>query len=108
VGRRTTELSSALGYSFIISLAIMKKVGKKTDWQEIVRRNPDVIIINDYGTLSAQEKIQMFVNNPALAEVEAIKKHRFVTFPFNDMNEGIRSGNAVQLLAKAFYPQLFQ
>jgi iron complex transport system substrate-binding protein len=86
----------------------LEKSWEKTDWQEIVRRNPDVIIINDYGTLSAQEKIQMFVNNPALAEVEAIKKHRFVTFPFNDMNEGIRSGNAVQLLAKAFYPQLFQ
>lgn len=86
----------------------LEKSWEKTDWQEIVRRNPDVIVINDYGMMSAQEKIQMLISNPALAEVDAIKKQRFVIFPFNDTNEGIRSGKAIQFLAKAFYPQLFQ
>lgn len=85
----------------------LEKSWEKTNWQEIVRRNPDVIVINDHATQSAQETIQMLVRNPALAEVEAIKKQRFVIFPFNDTNEGIRSGKTVQWLAKAFYPQLF-
>lgn len=85
----------------------LEKSWEKTNWQEIVRRNPDVIVINDHATQSAQETIQMLVTNPALAEVEAIKKQRFVIFPFNDTNEGIRSGKTVQWLAKAFYPQLF-
>lgn len=85
-----------------------EKSWEKTDWQEIVRRNPEVIVINDYGMMSAQEKIQMLIRNPALAEVDAIKKQRFVIFPFNDTNEGIRCGKTVQFLAKAFYPQLFQ
>lgn len=86
----------------------LEKSWEKTDWQEIIRRNPEVIVINEHAASSAQETIQMLVKNPALSEVEAIKKRRFVIFSFNDMNGGIRSGKTVQWLAKAFYPQLFQ
>ncbi|EIW19102.1 iron complex transport system substrate-binding protein [Pelosinus fermentans] len=86
----------------------LEKSWGKTDWQEIIRRNPEVIVINEHAASSAQETIQMLVKNPALSEVEAIKKRRFVIFSFNDMNGGIRSGKTVQWLAKAFYPQLFQ
>ncbi|SFM10451.1 iron complex transport system substrate-binding protein [Pelosinus propionicus DSM 13327] len=86
----------------------LEKSWEKTDWQEIIRRNPEVIVVNEYAGTSAQETIQMLVKNPALSEVGAIKKQRFVIFSFNDMNGGIRSGKTVQWLAKAFYPQLFQ
>lgn len=86
----------------------LEKSWEKTDWQDIIRRNPEVIVINEHAASSTQETIQMLVKNPALSEVEAIKKRRFVIFSFTDMNGGIRSGKTVQWLAKAFYPQLFQ
>ncbi len=86
----------------------LEKSWEKTDWQEIIRRNPEVIVINEHAASSTQETIQMLVKNPALSEVEAIKKRRFIIFSSNDMNGGIRSGKTVQWLAKAFYPQLFQ
>lgn len=86
----------------------VEKSWAEVSWEELVKRNPDVIVINDYDTPTAQEKIDALVKNPALQSVTAIKNKRFVALPLSDAFEGIRNVRAVQTLAKGFYPETFK
>jgi iron complex transport system substrate-binding protein len=76
-------------------------------WEEAVARAPDVIVINDYGQVSAEDKIAMIKSNPAMSSVPAVQNDRFVVLPLPSAFEGVRNPEAVRTLAKGFYPDLF-
>lgn len=42
-------------------------------WEAVVEADPDIIVINDYGETTADEKIQSLKDNEALSDVTAIK-----------------------------------
>ena len=48
-------------------------------WEEVVERAPEVIVINDYGSTSLEEKIEELKENPALADVPAIRDGRITS-----------------------------
>ncbi len=77
-------------------------------WEEIVDVNPDIIVINDYGDTPAADKIKFLKENPALADVKAVKDDRFVVLPLPSVFTGIRNGDAIMYLAESFYPELFK
>lgn len=77
-------------------------------WEEVVARAPDVIVINDYGNVTAEEKIAQLKANPALSSVPAIQNEHFVILPLPSAFEGVRNPTAVRLLAEGFYPDLFK
>ncbi len=77
-------------------------------WEEIVEANPDIIVINDYGNTTADEKIKFLKENPALSDVKAVKNDRFVVLPLPSVFTGIRNGDAIIYLAESFYPELFK
>jgi len=72
-----------------------------------VERNPEVIVVIDYGSQSAEDKIQFLKNDPALKETDAVKNERFVILPLSAASEGIRAAEAIEILAKGFYPENF-
>jgi len=76
-------------------------------YEEIINRNPDVIVINEYNNITGQSKIDQLLANPALADVTAIKKHHFVIVTLNEVYEGVRNAQTVEKLARGFYPELF-
>ncbi len=76
-------------------------------WEQIVSRNPQVILIVDYGSPDAEEKKNFLLNHYALQGVEAIRNKRFVVLPYAAATPGIRNADAIVELAKAFYPELF-
>ncbi|MDM5233517.1 ABC transporter substrate-binding protein [Lysinibacillus pakistanensis] len=75
--------------------------------EDAVARNPEVIVVIDYGETSAEEKINFLKNDPALKETEAVKNERFVILPLSAASEGVRAADAIQILAKGFYPDNF-
>jgi len=77
-------------------------------WEEAVARDPDVIVINDYGNISAAEKIDFLLNNPALSSLPAIQNERLIVLPLPSVFEGVRNPDAVELLARGFYPDRFE
>lgn len=77
-------------------------------WEEAVARDPDVIVINDYGDISAAEKIDFLLNNPALSSLPAIQNERLIVLPLPSVFEGVRNPDAVELLARGFYPDRFE
>ena len=77
------------------------------NWEEIMKRNPDVIVVHEYRGISAASKIAMLKKNPVLQEVSASKNNRFVTVNLDEIYEGVRNAETVEKLAKGFYPEKF-
>ena len=79
----------------------------RTSWETVVERNPEVIVIVDYGNESAAEKISFLNNHPALAQVNAIVNRRFVIISYAEATPGVRNIDATRRMAKAFHTQRF-
>ena len=77
----------------------------RVNWETVVERNPQVIVIVDYSEISAAQKQQFLLDNPALQSVDAIKHQRFIVIPYVQATPGIDNVLAVETLAKGFHGQ---
>ena len=60
-------------------------------WEEVVAQNPEVIIIVNYGSVTAEQKRAFMMSNPAFANIEAVKNDRFVTLEYVEATPGPRN-----------------
>lgn len=77
----------------------------RINWETVVERNPEVIVIVDYSEVSAEQKQHFLKNNPALQSVAAIRNKRFIVIPYVQATPGIDNVVAIKTLAKGFHPQ---
>lgn len=70
-------------------------------WEPVIERNPDVIAIVDYGSVTAEEKADFMRNNPAFKDIPAVKNDRFVVLPYVEATPGPRNIGAIKTLAAA-------
>lgn len=75
--------------------------------EEVLHRQPDVILIHDYDTPSLEEKIKEIKADPALSQLECVKQERFVSIPLESVLPGDRMAYTIEHLAKGFYPAVF-
>lgn len=75
----------------------------RVNWETVVERNPQVIVIVDYSEITAEQKIEFLLNNKALQSVDAIKNQRFIVIPYVQATPGIDNVLAVEALAKGFH-----
>ncbi|MBE1291769.1 MAG: ABC transporter substrate-binding protein [Rhodobacteraceae bacterium] len=80
----------------------LEKSWAKVGWEPVVERNPEVIVIVNYGNVTAEEKRAFMMSNPAFAEMDAVKNDRFVTLEYVEATPGPRNIAAVKTLAEAF------
>lgn len=71
----------------------------RVDWETVIDRNPEAVVIVDYGAVSAEEKIQFLRENPAFAHVPAIRDNRFLVLTYDEMTPGTRNVGATERLA---------
>ncbi|WP_147106201.1 ABC transporter substrate-binding protein [Tateyamaria sp. syn59] len=72
-------------------------------WEEVVERNPEVIVIVNYGEVTAEQKRDFMMSNPAFADLDAVKNDRFVTLEYVEATPGPRNIKAIKTLADAFW-----
>ena len=72
-------------------------------WEEVIDRNPEVIVIVNYGNVTAEQKREFMMTNPAFAEIDAVKNDRFVTLEYVEATPGPRNIKAVKKLVKSFW-----
>ena len=102
--------------SLIISLAGGKNIFDDIDskqwvtvtYEEALARKPDVILIHDYDSPGVDEKLAEIKANPTLAKLDCVKNERFATITLESVLPGDRIAYAVETLAKAFYPDVFE
>lgn len=71
-------------------------------WEAVIERNPQVIIIVNYGEVTAAQKRDYLMSNPAFADIDAVKNDRFVVLEYVEATPGPRNIQAVKTLAAAF------
>lgn len=76
-------------------------------WESVVERNPQLIVIVDYGPRSWQQKRDFLLAHPALQEVEAIRRQRFVVLSYEAVTPSVSNAEAIERLASALHPALF-
>ena len=72
-------------------------------WEEVVERDPQVVVIVNYGDVTAEQKRDYMMSNPAFKNIAAVKNDRFVTLEYVEATPGPRNIQAVQSLADAFW-----
>jgi iron complex transport system substrate-binding protein len=72
-------------------------------WEEVVERNPEVIVIVNYGEVTAEQKREFMMSNPAFADLDAVRNDRFVTLEYVEATPGPRNIQAIKTLADAFW-----
>ena len=77
----------------------------RINWETVVERNPEVIVIADYSEVTAEQKQRFLETNPALQSVDAIRNKRFIVIPYVQATPGIDNVLAIETLAKGFHPQ---
>ncbi|WP_429807367.1 ABC transporter substrate-binding protein [Ensifer sp. B1-9] len=85
---------------------IMDDVDKswvEVSWEPVIDRNPEVVVIVNYGEVKAEDKIAFMKNNPAFANVDAVRNDRFVVLDYVEATPGPRNVDAIARLAKAFH-----
>jgi len=74
-------------------------------WESVIDRAPEMIVIVNYGEVTAQQKINFMRSNPAFKDIPAVKNNRFVVLEYVEATPGPRNINAIKQLANAFRAQ---
>ncbi|MFD9356635.1 ABC transporter substrate-binding protein [Streptomyces sp. NPDC060031] len=86
------------------AFADLKDTFGDVSWEKVIERRPEVVLIYDYGGTTVEAKKQRLLNDPALAQVPAIKNQRFVVLPLSSAVLGVRVADAVESLARQLHP----
>lgn len=81
----------------------VEKSWAEVPWEPVIDKNPEVIVIVDYGEVTAAQKIAFLKNNPAFKNIDAVKNDRFVVLPYVEATPGPRNIDAIATLANAFH-----
>ena len=103
-GIPTAMIEAAGGMNIVDDV---EKSWTKISWEPVIERNPEVVIIVNYGDVTAEQKIAFMKNNPAFKNIDAVKNDRFVVLQYVEATPGPRNVKAIERLARAFHPKAF-
>jgi iron complex transport system substrate-binding protein len=81
----------------------LEKSWAEIAWEPVVERNPEIIVIVNYGDVTADQKIAFLKGNPAFASMDAVRNDRFVVLDYVEATPGPRNIKAVEKLVAGFW-----
>ncbi|MFI5807746.1 ABC transporter substrate-binding protein [Streptomyces sp. NPDC051561] len=87
-------------------MADVPKSFTDASWEQVVTRNPEVIMIIDYGSTTVEQKKKRLLDDPVLKDVPAIRNKRFAVMPLSELVVGVRAPAAIERLALQLHPEL--
>lgn len=79
----------------------------KTTWEILGERQPEAVVVLDYGATSAEDKIAYLKQQPIMSTTPAVREDRFVVIPLDDLFQSSRMVTSVDTIARALHPQAF-
>ena len=76
-------------------------------WEEVVERDPDVILILQYNDEDVESKKEFLETNEATKDLRAVKEGRIYSVCCSDMQGSAGSAAAVKAIAQQLYPDKF-
>jgi iron complex transport system substrate-binding protein len=87
---------------------LSEKAWVTVSYEEVLAREPEVIVVFDYDSPSVAEKIAQIKANDILSQLDAVKNERFVILELESVLPGDRLAYSVEKLSAGFYPDLFK
>jgi iron complex transport system substrate-binding protein len=85
----------------------LKQSFTSVSWEQVVKKDPQCIIINDYGTPTAAEKEKFLQTSPITRNLTAVKNHCFLPLSYDQITPGPRNAPAVAAIARWLHPAAF-
>jgi len=80
----------------------VEKSWVRVGWESVVERNPEIVVIINYGEVSAEQKIDFMKQNPAFKDIDAVINDHFVTLQYDEATPGPRNIASIKKLISAF------
>ena len=85
----------------------MEETWQVVSWEEVVDRNPDVIVINDYGDIPLEQKISELMDNPIMSTVTAVQENNIISISLCESFASSQTADTIEKFAQAFHPDCF-
>jgi iron complex transport system substrate-binding protein len=85
----------------------LKQSFTSVSWEQVVSKDPQCIIINDYGTPTAAQKEKFLETSPITRNLTAVKHHCFLPLSYDEITPGPRNAVAVTAIARWLHPAAF-
>lgn len=69
-------------------------------WEQVVDRDPDLIVIADFGDDDLDTKLDYLTSDPTLSQLRAVQEDAIVALPFHSTVPGIQTVDTVGVLAE--------
>lgn len=80
----------------------------QVSWEDIVARNPDIIVIGYCCGSDYEPQIKRIKNKSSLKEISAVKNDRFVSVQVEETTGSMRIPDGLRKLVKGFHPEAFE
>lgn len=80
----------------------------EASWEEIIDRNPDVIVTSFCCGTKPEDLEKIISENSSMQDVTAVKEGNYVAVPVEDTTGNVRVVQGLERLAESFYPELFE
>ncbi|WP_331374680.1 ABC transporter substrate-binding protein [Sinorhizobium chiapasense] len=101
-GIPTAMIEAAGGVNIVDDV---EKSWTEISWEPVIDRNPEVVVIVNYGEVTADQKIAFMKSNPAFRNVDAVKDDRFVVLEYVEATPGPRNIETIRRLARSFHAE---
>ncbi len=85
----------------------LKQSWTSVSWEQVVKADPQCIIINDYGTPTAQQKEKFLETSHITRNLTAVKNRCFLPLSYDEVTPGPRNAQAVTAIARWLHPSAF-
>ena len=87
--------------------ASLKQSFTSVSWEQVIKADPQCIIINDYGTPTAQQKEKFLETSQITRNLTAVKNHCFLPLSYDEVTPGPRNAAAMVAIARWLHPSAF-
>jgi iron complex transport system substrate-binding protein len=87
--------------------ASLKQSWTTVSWEQVVKAQPECIIINDYGTPTAAQKEKFLETYAASKDLPAVKNRCFLPLSYDEVTPSPRNAQAVVAIAHWLHPSAF-
>jgi iron complex transport system substrate-binding protein len=85
----------------------LKQSWTSVSWEQVVKADPQCIIINDYGTPTAAQKETFLETSPITKNLTAVKNRCFLPLTYDEVTPGPRNTEAIVAIAHWLHPSAF-
>lgn len=85
----------------------LKQSFTSVSWEQVIKADPQCIIINDYGTPTAVQKEKFLETSEITKNLTAVKNRCFLPFAYDEITPSPRNAQAVVAIAHWLHPAAF-